>query len=33
MDTVIGVLTFELIPIGPLRPLGTLIEAAFSASA
>ena len=24
---VVGLLTFELIPIGPLRPIGTLIEA------
>lgn len=30
---VIGVLTFELIPIGPLRPIATLIEAVASASA
>ena len=30
---VVGLLTFELIPIGPLRPIGTLIEAARSAPA
>ena len=30
---VIGVLTFELISIGPLRPIATLIETVASASA